>query len=66
MRRMCFAIVGVAVTVVSVSASAAEDPILTRKKLMHANGGAAGVAPGHDQGRNPLQPGGRQVRVAAP
>ena len=56
MRRMCFAIVGIAVTVVSVGASAAEDPILTRKKLMQANGGAAGIAQGMIKGEIPFSP----------
>ena len=56
MRRMCFALLGVAVGVVSVGASAAEDPIFTRRKLMQANGGAAGIAQGMIKGEIPFNP----------
>ena len=43
MRRLVFAGLALAVGVVTTSAFATDDPILTRKKLMQANGGAAGA-----------------------
>ena len=66
MRRMCFAIVGVAVTVVSAGGFGrrGSDP--------HPQEADAGEwrgrrhRPGHDQGRDPLQPGPRRSRRCAP
>jgi cytochrome c556 len=44
MRRLIFGGMALAMGVVATAASAVDDPILTRKKLMQANGGAAGAA----------------------
>jgi cytochrome c556 len=43
MRRVLFAELAMAVGLVGTAAFAVDDPILTRKKLMQANGGAAGA-----------------------
>jgi cytochrome c556 len=43
MRRILFAGLALAVGVVGTTAFAVDDPILTRKKLMQANGGAMGA-----------------------
>ena len=40
---------------------AADDPIAARQALMTSNGAAGGRRRRHDEGRDPLQPGGRQV-----
>ena len=65
MRRMCFAIAALAVGIVSTGASAVEDPILTRKKLMQSNGGAAGAVQAMIKGEVPFHPGVAQAALRA-
>jgi cytochrome c556 len=56
MRRLSLAILSVAVGIVSTAASATDDPIATRKKLMQSNGGAAGLAQGMIKEEIPFSP----------
>ena len=56
MRRLVLGSVAVAVGLVATAAIAVEDPILTRKKLMQANGGAAGAAQAMIKGETPFSP----------
>ena len=56
MRRLCLGVAALAVGFVSTSALATEDPIATRKKLMDANGTAAGAAVGMVKGEIPFDP----------
>jgi cytochrome c556 len=54
--RLSLGILAVAVGIVSTAASATDDPIQTRKKLMQANGGAAGIAQGMIKEEIPFSP----------
>jgi cytochrome c556 len=54
MRRLIFAGTALAVGVVTTAAFATDDPILTRKKLMQANGGAAGAVQAMIKGEIPF------------
>jgi cytochrome c556 len=56
MRRLSLGILAVAVGIVSTAASATDDPIQTRKKLMQSNGGAAGLAQGMIKEEIPFNP----------
>lgn len=65
MRRAFFGFVALAVGVVATAASATDDPIMTRKKLMDANGQAAGVAAGMAKGEIPFDPKVAQAAIQA-
>jgi cytochrome c556 len=54
MRRLLLGGLALAVGIVTTAAIAADDPIVTRRKLMQANGGAAGVAVGMIKGDIPF------------
>jgi len=54
MRRLVFTGVALAVGFVTTAAFAVDDPILTRQKLMQANGGAAGAASAMIKGEIPF------------
>lgn len=54
MRRLVFAGIALAVGCVTTAAFATDDPILTRKKLMQSNGGAAGAAQAMIKGEIPF------------
>jgi cytochrome c556 len=54
MRRLLFAGLALAVGTVATAAFAVDDPIVTRKKLMQANGGAMGVAQAMIKGEMPF------------
>ena len=57
MRRLFFGIVGACRRRrLDGALRATDDPILTRKKLMQANGGAAGIAQGMIKGEIPFSP----------
>jgi cytochrome c556 len=57
MRRLVFTGVALAVGFVTTAAFAVDDPILTRQKLMQANGGAFyGVTNGMTKGEIPFNP----------
>lgn len=56
MRRMLFAGLALAVGVVTTSAFAIDDPIVSRKKLMQANGGALGAMQAMIKGETPFHP----------
>jgi cytochrome c556 len=56
MRRAFVGVMALAVGIVTTAAVAVEDPILTRKKLMQSNGGAAGAAQGMIKGEIPFSP----------
>ena len=56
MHRLFFGFVALAVGVVSTAAYGTDDPIITRKKLMQSNGGAATVAQGMLKGEIPFSP----------
>lgn len=56
MRRLFFSFLALSVGVVSTAAFGVEDPILTRKKLMQSNGGAAGAAQAMIKGEIPFNP----------
>ena len=57
MHRLIVGISALSVALVAVSAWAVEDPILTRKKLMDANGAAAGAASAMVKEEIPFHPG---------
>ena len=64
MRRLFFGAVLLAVGVVSTAAVAlTDDPITTRKKLMQANGAAAGLAGGMIKGEIPFNPVAAQAAI---
>lgn len=54
MRRLVFAGIALAVGFATTAALATDDPILTRKKLMQSNGGAAGAAQAMIKGEIPF------------
>jgi cytochrome c556 len=54
MRGLLFAGLALAVGIVTTTASAIDDPIVTRKKLMQANGGAAGAMQAMIKGEIPF------------
>lgn len=54
MRRVLFGGLALAVGIVSTAAFAVDDPIVTRKKLMQANGGAAGAMQAMIKGEIPF------------
>jgi cytochrome c556 len=54
MRRLLYIGLALATGVVATSAFATDDPILTRKKLMQANGGAAGAMQAMIKGETPF------------
>lgn len=54
MRRALVVVGALAVAATSVSAFATEDPIFTRKKLMDANGAAAGASAAMLKGETPF------------
>lgn len=54
MRRLLFGGLALAVGIVATAAIAADDPIVSRKKLMQANGGAAGAMQGMIKGEIPF------------
>lgn len=54
MRRLLYVGLALAVGAVSTAAFATDDPILTRKKLMQANGGAAGAMQAMIKGETPF------------
>ena len=54
MRRLLFGGLVLALGVVSTAASAIDDPIASRKKLMQANGGAAGLMQAMIKGEMPF------------
>ncbi len=54
MRRLLYVGLALATGVVATAAFAADDPIVVRKKLMDANGGAAGAAVGMIKGEIPF------------
>src|SRR5688500_20303805 len=57
MRRLFFGFMAAAVGIVATAASATDDPIQTRRKLMQANGAAFyGVAQGIIKGEIPFNP----------
>jgi cytochrome c556 len=54
MRRLLYAGLALATGIVTTAAFATDDPILTRKKLMQANGGAAGAMQAMIKGETPF------------
>jgi len=56
MRRACLGLAALAVALASTAAVAVEDPILTRKKLMDANGASVGAAQAMIKGETPFHP----------
>jgi cytochrome c556 len=54
MRRLLYAGLALATGLVTTAAFATDDPILTRKKLMQANGGAAGAMQAMIKGETPF------------
>lgn len=56
MKRLFLATLALVVGVASTAALATDDPILTRKKLMQANGAAMGAAQGMVKGEIPFDP----------
>jgi cytochrome c556 len=54
MRRLLFGGLALAVGIVATAASAIDDPIVTRKKLMQANGGAMGAVQAMIKGELPF------------
>lgn len=64
MRRLFFGAIALTVGVVSTAAVAlTDDPIATRKKLMQANGAAAGLAAGMIKGEIPFNPVAAQAAI---
>jgi cytochrome c556 len=54
MRRLLFAGLALTVGIAASAAFATDDPIITRKKLMQSNGGAAGAAQAMIKGEIPF------------
>jgi len=65
MRRLIFGLVVAAFGVVATAAFATDDPIVTRKKLMDANGAAAAVAAGMAKGEIAFDPKVAQAAIQA-